>query len=300
MTSPCCAASISSSSVGSGSRTSSTSRNAYESNGNFGFDGRYSANGPGGGSGGGDANLDFLMGTMSTFEQSKQQQNALRAPIPSLYFQDTYHATSRLTLVGGIRWSPEFLPVDVFNRGTTFEMAAFLANKTSSVYPNAPAGTFFYGDPGVSRQFTKNSPWQFSPNVGFSWDPVGDGKTVSAAGASLNYDMVNFFTGQRNQQNPPFATAIGSADLVLRSYQLLQPVVGRFHYHQPLPAAGDSDSRRRAVLSAVPVHRADQAVPSVLYRTVDGQRSASVWPGLAAPGPVHRQPHRPCAHGNSA
>ncbi|MEO6981725.1 MAG: carboxypeptidase regulatory-like domain-containing protein, partial [Edaphobacter sp.] len=27
-------------------------------------------------------------------------------------------------------------------------------------------------------------------------------------GASLNYDMVNFFTGQRNQQNPPFATAI--------------------------------------------------------------------------------------------
>jgi len=182
--------------------------NAYQSNGNFGFDGRYSANGPGGGSGGGDQNLDFLMGTMSTFQQSKMQQNALRAPIPSLYIQDTYHPTSHLTLVGGVRWAPEFLPVDVFNRGTTFEMDAFLANKTSSVYPNAPAGTFFYGDPGVSRQFTKNSPWQFSPNVGFSWDPVGDGKTVLRGGASLNYDMVNFFTGQRNQQNPPFATAI--------------------------------------------------------------------------------------------
>ena len=182
--------------------------NAYQSNGNFGFDGRYSANGPNGGSAGSEANLDFLMGTMSTFQQSKQQQNALRAPIPSLYIQDTYHAARNLTLVAGIRWAPEFLPVDVFNRGTTFDMGAFLANKGSSIYPNAPAGTFFYGDPGVSRQFTKNSPWQFSPNVGFSWDPAGDGKTVIRGGASLNYDMVNFFTGQRNQQNPPFATAI--------------------------------------------------------------------------------------------
>src|SRR6185312_1073784 len=53
--------------------------NAYQSNGNFGFDGRYSANGPNGGSAGSEANLDFLMGTMSTFQQSKQQQNALRA-----------------------------------------------------------------------------------------------------------------------------------------------------------------------------------------------------------------------------
>jgi hypothetical protein len=185
--------------------------NAYQSNGNFGFDGRYGLHGPNGGSAGGDANLDFLMGAMSSFQQSKQQQNALRAPIPSLYIQDTYHAARNLTLVAGIRWAPEFLPVDVFNRGTTFDMNAFLANQVSSVYPNAPAGTFFYGDKGVSRQFTKNSPWQFSPNIGFSWDPSGDGKTVIRGGASLNYDMVNFFTGQRNQQNPPFATAIAQA-----------------------------------------------------------------------------------------
>ena len=182
--------------------------NNYESNGTFTFDGRYSANGPNGGSAGGDQNLDFLMGTLSAFQQSKQQQNALRAPIPSLYVQDTYHPTTRLTIIGGVRWAPEFLPHDYFNRGTTFDMAAFLANKTSSIYPNAPAGTFFYGDSGVSREFTKNSPWQFSPNVGFSFDPTGNGKTVIRAGASLNYDMVNFFTGQRNQQNPPFATAI--------------------------------------------------------------------------------------------
>ncbi len=185
--------------------------NGYESNGVFSFNGQYSANGPNGGQKIGDQNLDFLRGTMSAFQQSKQQQNALRGPIPSLYGQDTYHATRRLTLVAGLRWGPNFMPVDYFNRGSVFNMSDFLSNTVSTVYPNAPAGVLFYGDKGVPRGFTKNSPWQFSPNVGVSYDPTGTGKTVLRAGVELAYDKPNFFTGQRTQQNPPFATAISNA-----------------------------------------------------------------------------------------
>jgi len=184
--------------------------NAYESNGVFTFNGQYSANGPNGGKSIGDQNLDFLMGTLSAFQQSKQQQNALRGPIPSLYVQDTYHVTKRLTVVAGFRWGPNFMPHDYFNRGTIFSKQGFLNNTFSKVYPNAPAGTLYYGDPGVPRGFTKNSPWQFSPNVGFSFDPSGNGKTVVRAGAQLAYDQPNFFTGQRTQQNPPYATTISN------------------------------------------------------------------------------------------
>ena len=43
----------------------------------------------------GDQNLDFLMGTLSAFQQSQPEQNSLRGPIPSLYGQDTYHATKQ-------------------------------------------------------------------------------------------------------------------------------------------------------------------------------------------------------------
>ncbi len=182
--------------------------NAYESNGTFTFTGVFSGSGPNGGTITGDPELDLLQGTLQAFQQSKFQQNALRGPVPSLYVQDTYHASPGLTVTGGLRWAPAYMPVDVFNRGIEFSMAAFLANQVSSVYPNAPAGALFYGDPGVSRQFTKSSPLQFSPNLGVSWDPFGNGKTVFRAGAALNYDQVNFFTAQRNQQNPPFATAI--------------------------------------------------------------------------------------------
>ncbi|HEV2136657.1 MAG TPA: carboxypeptidase-like regulatory domain-containing protein [Terracidiphilus sp.] len=181
--------------------------NVYEGNGNFSFNGEYSLNGPGGGSKNGDASLDFLMGTLSAFEQSKQQQNALRGPFPSLYVQDTFHASTRLTITGGLRWGPNIMPYDYFHRGVVFNMADFAANKVSTVYPNAPAGILYYGDPGVPKQFTKNSYWQFSPNFGITFDPTGTGKTVIRAGGEIAYDNPNFFTSQRNQQNPPFATA---------------------------------------------------------------------------------------------
>ena len=182
--------------------------NIYEGNGIFTFNGEYSGSGPNGGSTIGDQSLDFLEGTLSAYQQSKQQQNAMRGAIPSLYAQDTYHATKQLTFVAGLRWGPNFMPTDYFNRGSVFNNADFTAGTVSTIYPNAPAGVLFYGDKGVSKQFTQNTPWQFSPNIGLSFDPFGNGKTVIRAGAELAYDKPNFFTGQRVQQNPPFATAI--------------------------------------------------------------------------------------------
>jgi hypothetical protein len=187
--------------------------NLYESNGDFGITGVYSQKGPAGNSPGGtgaDANLDFLTGALNTYQQSKAQQNALRAPIPSLYVQDTYHATKRLVLSAGVRWDPEFVPVDNFYRGSVFDMGSFLSDTHSTVFPNAPAGSFYHGDAGVPDAFTQNSPWQFSPRIGITFDPTGQGKTVFRAGSALVYDEPNFFTAQRVNQNPPFATAISN------------------------------------------------------------------------------------------
>ncbi len=192
--------------------------NLYESNGNFGITGVYSQKGPAGNSPGGtgaDANLDFLTGALNTYQQSKAQQNALRAPIPSLYIQDTYHATKRLVLSAGLRWDPEYVPVDNYYRGSIFEMSSFLSNTHSTVFPNAPAGSFYHGDAGVPDAFTQNSPWQFSPRIGITFDPTGQGKTVFRAGSALVYDEPNFFTAQRVNQNPPFATAISNVPVAV-------------------------------------------------------------------------------------
>ncbi|HEV2619871.1 MAG TPA: TonB-dependent receptor, partial [Acidobacteriaceae bacterium] len=199
--------------------------NGYESDGNFNFNGSYSGAHAGlptalnplnpptfagsvQGTGTGDTNLDLLEGAMSSFTQSKPQQNALRGWIPTIYVQDTYHATPRLTLTAGLNWEPEFFPTDYFHRGVQFNQAAFLANQHSAVYPQAPAGSFFYGDPGVKPNFTNNSPWQFNPNFAVTYDLSGTGKTVVRAGVAYAYDLPNFFAQQRVQQNAPFSVLV--------------------------------------------------------------------------------------------
>lgn len=182
-------------------------------NGVFTFSGVYSEHGPTG-SGklgtGEDANLDFLTGAMSAFSQDSPQYNTWRGLIPSLYAQDTYHATKRLVLTAGLRWEPEFMPVDKYNRGITFSMSSFLANQHSTVYPNAPAGVFFYGDKGVPRAFTQDSPWQFSPNLAVAFDPFGTGKTVVRAGVEMAYDQIPYATSQKVNRNSPFVSNVSN------------------------------------------------------------------------------------------
>jgi hypothetical protein len=198
-------------------------RNAFTGVGVYGFGSNFSSYGPYGAKGTaannpnsgitavGNGQLDFLEGAMNDFSQGKEQQNALRSTIPALYVQDTFHVTRKLTLVAGIRWDPNFMPTDVFNRGATFSNAAFLAGTTSTMYPTAPAGVLFYGDPGVPKSFTASSPNQWDPNFGFTFDPRGDGKTVIRGGGEYIYDTANTFTAQREQQNPPFATGVNQS-----------------------------------------------------------------------------------------
>ncbi len=194
-------------------RSEFNENNIYQSNGAFTFSGLFSKTGPAGTSHGGtgeDANLDFLTGALGGFSQSAPQLDALRAPIPTLYVMDTYHASTKLVLVGGVRWDPEFFPTDKFGRGSTFNMSNFLAGTISTTYPNAPAGSLYYGDPGVPKAYTTGSMGQFSPRVGITYDPTGTGKTVFRFGGSMVYDLVCFFMGQNMNVNAPFSVIVQS------------------------------------------------------------------------------------------
>ena len=156
--------------------------NVYQGNGNFGFDGRYSAmaerriGGRRPEPGLPDGNVKRVSAEQAATERATRADSQ---PVLSGYF----HANKQLTLVGGLRWGPNVMPHDYFNRGVEFNMANFLSNTVSTIYPNAPAGDPVLRGQGVTKQFTKNSYLQFSPNVGASFDPVGDGKTVFRSAA---------------------------------------------------------------------------------------------------------------------
>ena len=194
-------------------RTQLNSTAVYEGNGVFTFSGIYSKTGPAGISAGGtgeDANLDFLEGALNTYVQSNNENNTARQSIPSLYIQDTYHATNKLVVAAGVRWDPEFFPGDKFGRGLRFNMTGFEGGVISTVYPNAPAGAQFYGDAGIPKSFTTNSPWQFSPRIGITYDPFANGKTVFRAGGGLVYDTPNLYTENHVVQDPPFSETISN------------------------------------------------------------------------------------------
>ena len=180
-------------------RTHDNQNNHYEDNGYFQFNGNYS----------GDPLLDFLAGRMNKFEQSLPQQNAIRQTVVGLYAQDTWHATPKLVVNAGLRWEPTLFPQDYFGRGSTFSRANFDAGVKSQVFPGAPAGQLFFGDPGVPKAFTGDTLTNFSPRLGLVYNPDGEGKTTFRVGGAILYDSVGTFTTYRViANNLPYGATI--------------------------------------------------------------------------------------------
>lgn len=155
----------------------------------------------------GEGILDFLTGRMQSFGQSRSQQTAFRQNIFSFYGQDTWHLTTNLTFTYGLRYEPLLYQTDKFGRGSTFDQAAFNSNTHSTIYPNAPAGTLYPGDPGIPKNLTNNRLNNFSPRVGLAIN--ASPRTVFRLGGAMMYDSPALFLNQRQITNAPFTNEIG-------------------------------------------------------------------------------------------
>ncbi|WP_244501946.1 TonB-dependent receptor [Terriglobus roseus] len=155
----------------------------------------------------GEGMIDFLTGRMQSFGQSRSQQTAFRENIFSGYAQDTWHVNNIMTLTYGLRYEPMLFQQDKFGRGSTFDQAAFNSNTHSTIYPNAPAGTLYPGDPGVPKNLTNNRLNNVSPRVGIAINPHPT--TVFRAGGAVMYDSPALYLNQRQITNAPFTNEIG-------------------------------------------------------------------------------------------
>jgi hypothetical protein len=231
--------------------------NHYQDDGVFNFSGQYTN----------DPQLDFLLGKMNSYSQSGQQLNDLRENILGLYAQDTFHATRKLVVNAGLRWEPMLPEHDHYNRGSTFSPSAFYANQGSKVYLNAPIGSLFYGDPGVSNAFTANRLSNFSPRLGLVYNPDGKGQTTFRVGAALLYDSVGTFIPYRMvAQNPPYGPQV---TLTSGPYQFSDPwanVPGGNPF--PLPTPGKN--------VAFPIANAEVFLPPNLHTPNVKQWNASL------------------------
>jgi hypothetical protein len=134
---------------------------------------------------------DFLIGAFYSFTGGfgvTTNDNYQQAP--SLFFQDEFKVAPRVTLTYGVRWEP-FLPWnDRYNRLASLAGIAATPPPQSKIFPTAPAGVLFAGDPGVPATISPKRWHYFAPRIGFAWDVAGDGKTSVRGAYGIFYDSV--------------------------------------------------------------------------------------------------------------
>jgi hypothetical protein len=131
-----------------------------------------------------DSFASFLFGFPVVFFQGGGDMNrGLRNVDFAAYAQDEWRITRRLTLNYGLRWEVSTPFTDIRNR-----MNSWSPGSQSTVFPNAPAGLLFPGDPGVPAGIAPVYWKGLMPRVGLAWDPTGSGTTSIRAAYGIFYD----------------------------------------------------------------------------------------------------------------
>ncbi len=143
---------------------------------------------------------DFLLGIDSSYTQGDGQSFYNRNHYLGVYGQDSWRATDTLTLNYGLRW--DVLPPwsEKFN-----QLLSLDPGEQSVVFPNAPKGIVFPGDPGVPRTISPTRYRDFAPRVAGSWAPAAlGGKTVVRAGYGVYYSAFEGLSAGIMSGNPPY------------------------------------------------------------------------------------------------
>jgi hypothetical protein len=150
---------------------------------------------------------DFLMGSLAQLVQATPNGLDMQQLYLGLFVQDTWKLSSKATLNYGLRWEPG-LAQQIRNAAIyNFSAERFLSGERTTQYANAPPGFLYPGDAGFANDKAgmENRWLQFSPRIGFAWDPKGDGRMSLRSGYSLAYDFVNAQFHLNTSVAPPFA-----------------------------------------------------------------------------------------------
>lgn len=156
----------------------------------------------------GNAFADFLLGIPSTFTQDTPVTGITNTWYYSIFLQDDFRATSKLTLNLGLRWEVQTPPTDPQNRFTNY-----VPGQRSTVNLIAPVGALFFGDPGVERGGIPVKYDNISPRLGFAYDPIGDGKTSIRGAIGLFYGSISGNEWNTNTNFQPFSTRLSFTNL---------------------------------------------------------------------------------------
>jgi len=179
----------------------------------------------------GSAFADYLLGISTEYTQNQLRAFYGRNKYVGLYGQDSWRVTHNLTLNYGLRWDRIEPWYEKYNNNITF-----IPGEQSVVFPTAPIGIVYPGDPGVPRTLAPPGNKDFAPRLGLAYSPSasgdsllakilgGPGKTSIRAGFGMFYvsipgetlglisDNAPYGYTFQNSSNPLFATPFIDGD----------------------------------------------------------------------------------------
>ncbi len=195
---------------------------------------------------------DFLLGVASSYSQGDSHAFYLRNQYVGLFAQDQWKLGPTLTLSYGLRW--DLLPPW---REKLNQLQTLLPGVQSRVYPNAPAGLVFPGDPGIPSTLSPASHRNFAPRAGLAWspnfaNPLGrallgaPGKVVVRAGFGLYFTAIEGLSAGIMSANPPYGYDYTSTAPPLFTNPFVTAASGENvgqKFPEPIPASGATAAR---------------------------------------------------------
>ena len=143
----------------------------------------------------------FMLGYVNTKARNLFDEDTYteKRPEYSLYVQDDFRATNRLTLNLGLRWDVYVPWIEVDDRQSNFDETTgkFVVASDDAVINGVKVGRYL-------QTYSKRD---FGPRFGFAYDLTGNGKTVVRGGFGIFWNFTPGGTSSSKAQNPPFLQA---------------------------------------------------------------------------------------------
>ncbi len=186
---------------------------------------------------------DFLLGLPNSYSQGFSPAFYEQSKYAGVYAQDSWRITSNLTLNYGVRWDL----IQPWTEGHN-QTGTLIAGEQSVMFPTAPTGYVFPGDPGVPRTISPTRYNNFSPRLGLAYSPAWkDGflkmLTGGPGNTSIRAGYGRFFTAIEGQAlafetgNAPYGLTYSSPEPPLFTNPLIGAETGT-QYQQEFPVTG--------------------------------------------------------------
>jgi hypothetical protein len=198
---------------------------------------------------------DYLLGVASTYEQGDASPFYIRNKYIGLFAQDSWRLRPNLIFNYGARW--DVLPPwhEKYN-----QLQSFVLGEQSEVYPDAPEGIVFPGDPGIPRTLSPTKWDDFVPRVGMAYSPDFEGGLLGRLFGGKGRSSLRAGWGMFHTAFEGLSAGIMSA-CAPYGYDY-DSTVGRPSFNQPFVSATTGFSNGQPFPSPIPAFGASPSHPN--------------------------------------